>query len=258
MAPAPASGLSDRLRRLDPVGAVQSFLSAPVRLQTYRNLLYLTLGIPLGVLHILFVTVAVPVSLALSVVVVGIPLLALSVVIGLGLASVERRLAVGFLDAEIPARTTLAGETVRERATSLATDRSTWTALLYLPTKALVVLVAAVVALTTFSTGVAMLFVPLSYRQAGLYVGLPTGRPVELHPALHFGWNNLLVGFETVVSVGVWKITTVQDAMVVAAVGGLVCLVGVAFTNALARLSGWYTAAMLRETFDPPSVFGRE
>jgi hypothetical protein len=68
---------------------------------------------------------------------------------------------------------------------------------------------------------------------------------VELHPALYVGWNKLLVGFEAVVSLGYWRVRTLGEALVVALVGILVCLVGLNVTNGLARLAGWLTERLL-------------
>ena len=178
---------------------VWSALAAPVRPQTYKNLLYVSLAFPLGLAYFVFVSVTVPLSIALLILVVGLPLLILTVGIALGLAGLERRLTRVLLDVDVPGVRELDGDSRRERLFGLVTDRPTLTTLVYLPSKLFVGLASAIVVVTTFSTGVAMLFVPLYYTEPGLYVGVVSNRPVELHPALYVGWNNLLVGFETVV-----------------------------------------------------------
>lgn len=233
---------------------VWSALAAPVRPQTYKNLLYVSLAFPLGLAYFVFVSVTVPLSIALLILVVGLPLLILTVGIALGLAGLERRLTRVLLDVDVPGVRELDGDSRRERLFGLVTDRPTLTTLVYLPSKLFVGLASAIVVVTTFSTGVAMLFVPLYYTEPGLYVGVVSNRPVELHPALYVGWNNLLVGFETVVEIGVWEVSTLGGALVVAVLGVGVCLFGVNLLNAVAWLNGRFARLMLADGFDPVSA----
>lgn len=230
---------------------VASFLLSPFRRQTYRNLAYLALAVPLGFAYFLLVAVGVPLGIGLAFVVVGIPLLALLVAVALGLAGVERWLATALLDVEIDrSGPQLPGDSRRERLVSLATDRSTWTALAYLPTKLVLGTASFTLITSTLTTGVSLLLVPLYYDQPGLYVGVVTDRPVEFHPALYVGWNRLLVGYETVFRLDAWRVTTLGEAAAVALVGAFVLLVGLQLLNWLARLSGWYTRLMLDGTYD--------
>ncbi|MFC6737578.1 sensor domain-containing protein, partial [Halolamina salina] len=149
-----------------------------------------------------------------------------------------------------------AGDGRWERLRALATEPGTYAPLLYLPLKFVAGAVALVVVMNALVTGVALLSVPLHYGEPGLYVGLVTDRPVELHPALHFGWNRLLVGFEAVVTIEAWRIRTLPGALVVAGVGALLLLVGLAFTNWLAGAYGRLTARLLARTYDPVSLLG--
>ena len=230
---------------------VRSFLASPLRRQTYLNVLYLSLAVPLGFASVLLLAVGVPLGAALAFVLVGIPLLALIVAAALGFAGVERRLAAALLGVEFERDSTgLDGDTRREQAVSLVADRGTWAALVYLPGKALLGLASFAVITTTVTTGVALLLVPFYYDQPGLYVGIVTDRPIELHPALYVGWNRLLVGFEAVFRLDAWRVTTLGEALVVAAVGAFVLLSGLQLLNWLARLSGWYTRVMLGGTYD--------
>ncbi|WP_348610025.1 sensor domain-containing protein [Halobaculum rarum] len=230
---------------------IASFLLSPFRRQTYRNLTYLALAVPLGFAYFLLVAVGVPLGIGLAFVVVGIPLLALLVAFALGLAGVERWLATALLDVEIDrSGPELPGDSRRERLVSLATDRTTWTALVYLPTKLILGAAAFTLITSTLTTGVSLLLVPLYYDQPGLYVGVVADRPVEFHPALYVGWNRLLVGYETVFWLDAWRVTTLVEAAAVAFVGVFVLLVGLQLLNWLARLSGWYTRLMLDGTYD--------
>lgn len=229
----------------------RSFVAAPARPQTYLNLLYLSLAFPLGLLYTVLVSVGVSVGAGLAIVIVGVPVFVLVFAVALGFVGVERWLTELLLGVELGEHTHLDGDSLRGRVTSLVTDLGTWKALVYLPTK-LVIGVAAFIGVTTgLTTGVSMLLVPLYYDAPGVYVGMVTSRPVELHPALYVGWNRLLVGFETAISIGSWEVTTLSEALVVAAVGAALCLITLNLLNLLARGASWYAEVMLGDAYDP-------
>ncbi|WP_276272281.1 sensor domain-containing protein [Haloarcula litorea] len=234
--------------------AARTVLAAPVRTQTYRNLLYLLVAFPLGVVYLVVFSVGLSLGLGLLPILVGVPVLALFLGVALAIAEFERRLSGALLDRPIEHRRSLDGETPRERTTSLLTDPRTWGAVVYLPVKFAVGTLALIVALTSLSTAAALLFVPFYYDQPGVYVGFVTDRPVELHPALYIGWNNLLVGFDTVLSVGAWRVRTLPEALVVAALGAVLMFAALALLNALAVASGWLTSVLLGGGYD---IIGR-
>lgn len=234
---------------------VRAFFGAPFRLQTYRNLLYLGLAFPLGLGYFVVFVVGISVGVGLSIIVVGLPILAAVVGLGILLAGGERWLAAALLDREFETRSTLPNGSTRDRLVAVLTDLRTWTPLVYLPSQFFFGVLALVVVIVFFSTGVSMLFMPLYYGEPGVYVGLFADRPVELHPALYVGWNKLLVGFETVVSFGHWRIRTLSQAMVVALSGILVCLVGLNFLNGMARVDGWFTQKLLDGGYAATTLF---
>ena len=237
-------------------GRLWSFLAAPVRPQTYLNLAYLVLSFPLGLAYFVFGTVGLSLGLGLSVVLVGIPLVMVVVGATLLIAGFERRLTTWLLGVDVPGQTELAGEGKWEKLRELATEPGTYAALLYLPLKFAVGTAALVVTMNALVTGVALLSVPLHYGEPGLYVGLVTDRPVELHPALHFGWNRLLVGVEAVVTLEAWQVRTLPEALVAAGVGVLLLLLGLATLNWLAGVHGRLTARLLCRAYDPVSLLG--
>lgn len=230
---------------------MRGFLAAPVRPQTYRNLAYLLLAFPLGIAYVVFVSVGLSLGVGLSVLVVGVPILALTVAGALVVGGVERRLTAWLLDVDVPGRTDVDGEGWRGRLWELVTDGPTWGAVVYLPLKFVVGTVALVLTMNALVTGVALLLVPLYYTEPGLYVGVVTDRPVELHPALHLGWNRLLVGLETVVTIDAWRVQSLPEALAVAAVGVLLLLAGLSVLNWLARAHGWLTGRLLAGGYDP-------
>jgi len=235
---------------------LRSFLAAPLRPQTYLNLAYLVLSFPLGVAYFVAGTVALSLGVGLTIVLVGIPLLAATVAAALVVAAFERRLTAVMLGVDVSMETELAGEKAWQRLRALATEPGTYAPLLYLPLKFVVGTVAFVVLMNALVTGVALLSVPLHYGEPGLYVGLVTDRPIELHPALHFGWNRLLVGVEAVITIDAWEVTTLAESLVVAGAGVLLLLLGLAFLNWLAGVHGWLTARLFARTFDPVSLLG--
>lgn len=233
------------------------FLGAPLRAQTYWNLLYLLLAVPAGFVYVFVVSFGLGFGIGLSVLLVGVVVLAVTAVCCLALAGLERRLTTALLGREIDARTALSGTTTRERVLSLFTDYRTWTPLAYLVLKFGVGVVTLILLTSALSTGLAMVLVPLHYADPAVYVGLPTDRPVEFHPALYVAWNNLLVGVKTVVSVGYWRVQTLPQALAVAVVGLAVSLATLNVLNVLARATGWLTERLLAGAYDPVgAIFG--
>ncbi|UPW00924.1 sensor domain-containing protein [Halorussus gelatinilyticus] len=228
----------------------------PFRLQTYRNLLYLVLSFPLGLAYFVFLSVGLSLGVGLAITVVGIPILLAVLAISTGLAGVEREIATLLLGVEVESPGWVVTEegTITERTKRLVTDLGTWKALAYLGTK-LVVGVAAFVTVTTLLvTAVSMLAVPLVYDQPGVYVGVVTDAPIRLHPSLYVVWRNLLVGVETVVSIGSWQVRTLPAALGVAGFGVLLGVASLHLLNGLARFSAWYTKLMLGANGELPSL----
>jgi len=227
----------------------RGFLGAPFRRQTYRNLLYLGLAFPLGIAYVVVVVVGLALGVGLSIVVVGIPILATLVVVGTLLAGWERWLATRLLGHEFETRSTLEGDSSREKLVSAVTDLRTYTPLVYLPAKFVFGVLTVVVVFTTLTTGISLVFAPLYFGEPGVYVGVITDRPVEIHPAIYVGWNKLLIGFETVLSLDYWRIQTLPQSLVVSVVGVGITLLGLNVVNGLARLAGWLTQLLLDDGY---------
>lgn len=73
-------------------------------LRTYRVLLYLVLGLPLGVIEFTVLVTGFSLGLGLVITIIGIPVLVGSLLLARGLATVERGLAQSLLDAPMPWR----------------------------------------------------------------------------------------------------------------------------------------------------------
>lgn len=137
------------------------------------------------------------------------------------------------------------------RALAVLIDTDTWKAVLFLPLKFVFGIVAIVTMVTALSTGVSMLLTPLYYSEPGLYVGIVTDRPVELHPTLHIGWNRLLITLETVITIGFWRIERLWQALIVAVAGGLLTLTTLHLLNGIATAAGRTTNFLLRDAYSP-------
>lgn len=201
------------------VDALAWFVGVVVRRQSYLNLGYLLLAFPLGLAYFVIYAIGFTLGLGLSIFLIGIPLIALMIGFALVLASLERRLTNRLLATRATGhRPSFEGRLWRELR-SIALDRETWSAVLYLPMKFALGLVSFVLVFTVVPTAIALLSVPLYYDQPGLYVGIVTERAPEIHHTIYLGWNYLLVGIEAVVTFGYWEVETLGAALVVSVVG---------------------------------------
>jgi Putative sensor len=83
-------------------GALRRFCGAPFRPRTYANLLYLLLAFPLGLAYFLFLIVGLALGFGLTIVWIGLPILALVFAGIWGFAAFERQAAILLLGAEVP------------------------------------------------------------------------------------------------------------------------------------------------------------
>jgi|AntRauTorcE11898_2_1112593.scaffolds.fasta_scaffold08763_2 hypothetical protein len=231
--------------------APRRFLDVVVRPATYLSVSYLLLAFPLGVAYVVFVSVGFGLGVGLAVVLVGVPILALTILGALAAGRAEAVLARYLLDVDVDQRPLPRDGRLRERVWRVLADAGTWKTVAYLPSKLAFGIAGVVVSTSVLATGASMLLVPLYYTEPGLYVGLVTNRPVELHPTLYVAWNNLLVGVEAVWTLDAWRVDTFGDAIVVAAAGALLLVVGLHVLSALGRLARWYTAFMLDGAYAP-------
>ena len=236
--------------RTGPGAVLKQFFGVPFRRQTYRNIAYLALAFPLGLLYFVFLSVGLSVGVALVITVIGVPVLLVVLAVATGLATVERKLTALLLGVDIapPAESPLspsADRTLVERAKALVASVGTWKAVFYLASKLALGVAAFVLITTLLVTAVTLLVVPFVYDQPGVYVGVVFEQPPTLHPALAFGFDQLLVGVEAAVRLSSWEVSTLPEALAVALLGVGVGIAGLNLSNALAWLSGRYARFML-------------
>lgn len=146
-------------------GAIKSFFLAPFRLRTYSNLLYLMLAFPLGLAYFIFLAVGLPLGLGLTILWIGIPILALVFAGSWGFAGLERQSAIHLLGARVPPRTP---PPVQEelgfwkKVYAFYTNPATWKGMGFLLVKLPLGIVTFMVLVTLLAITAAFLFAPVA------------------------------------------------------------------------------------------------
>lgn len=234
--------------------ALGSFVGVPFRTATYKNLAYLALAWPLGILYFVGVTVGLSLGTGLLVTLVGVPILVVTLYLTTVIAGIEASLARLLVDVDAPTPALLrdATDSAAEGSGSvgdesgfdafvawtrrLLTTPTTWTALVLVGLKfvfGLVSFVALVVLAVLTGT---LLSAPLLLREPSLTVGV-------LRPEV--GTGGIVGVTETGTAEVLWAVDSVPEAVGATVVGVLALLVGLHLLNGLARLGGLLTAALL-------------
>lgn len=150
-------------------GPLAAFVTAPWRLQTWSNLLYLALSFPLGLAYFLFLVIGLSLGFSLTIVWVGLPILALVLAGSWGFAALERQLAIRLLRAEVPPmapRAAVSGTapSLWQRLKDTLANPVTWKGMSFLAVKFPLGLVTFVALVTLLSVSVAFLAIPFVYQ----------------------------------------------------------------------------------------------
>jgi len=187
----------------DPRSAIERFFRAPFEARTYGNLLFLALAFPLGLAYFIFLVVGLALGLGLTIVWVGLPILALVLLGSWGLAAMERQMAIHLLGADVPPMAPMASlasiapasganqPTALQRARAFVSNPVTWKGLGYLAVKFPLGLATFVLMVTALAVSGGLIASPLLYD---------------------FGQ----------VQLGVWQVDTLPEALGVSLLG-LVC-----------------------------------
>ena len=196
-----------------------SWLLAPyAERRTYRILLYLVLGLPLGVFEFSLLVTEFSLGLGLLITLLGIPVLIGTLLVAHALATFERRLASSLLDAPMPAIPLRRDEATGffwARLRSLITSRRTWLEVLFL--------------LLRLPTGI------LDFTIAVTIVGLMVGGFVQ--PIL------VAAGVES--NFGSWRIDTFGESLIYVPISILFLLVGPRLLVGWGGVSARFATAML-------------
>jgi hypothetical protein len=226
--------------------SLRSAVAVPLQLETYLHLLYLGLAFPLGMVYFVVLVTGFSVSVPLSILIVGIPLLVATLLIVRGLGFIERLLANSLLNAEIAAPTyPFRDGSVFSRLRALIVNRRTWTECGYLLLKFPVGVGLFVFLVTALSMSLTFLATPMFYDEPGRRVGLFPGDPVTLSPSLSVPWGDVLVGAEVAITVSEWAVDSLADALLFSAFGAVLFLLTLHIVNLVAWLSRQYTRVFL-------------
>jgi hypothetical protein len=204
-----------------PRDALRQFVTAPVRVSTYKRLVYLLLAFPLGMAYFIVFTTASSLGVGLAFTLVGIPLLVVTLIATTGAAELEARLAELLLGRETAHPRSLRASLDTDEGYAVALRRflaepTTWTSVAVVLLKFLYGLVAFVVTVTGGAIVLTMLAAPIVYDDP-----------------------------ETSYQVGNYVIATLPEALGVAGLGVIGLWVVCNVYNALATAGGVMTDALL-------------
>lgn len=225
-------------KRTDPSTVLHQVVTAPIRVQTYKNLLYLLLAFPLGIAYFTWLVTGGALGVGLLITLVGLPILLLTLSGAALAAGIEARLAKSLVgvDASVPSflrefefknGLALPGDGFVDAIKQLVTAPSTWTSVVLLLTKFVSGIVSFVAVVTSAATAAALLAAPFIYNDSAVSFGVAG-------PASASNYT-----------IGSWTVSTLPEALVVAGAGVLFVLVALNLLNGLARIQATYTATLL-------------
>src|SRR5436305_3275366 len=150
------------------------FCGAPFRLRTYTNLLYLLLAFPLGLAYFIFLIVGLTAGFGLTIVWIGLPILALVFAGSWAFAAFERQAAILLLGAGVPPMLpppSPAARTAWQRAGDFFSNPVTWKGMGFLLLKFPLGLVSFLSVVTLLPISGALLLAPLFWEMGVLDLG---------------------------------------------------------------------------------------
>jgi hypothetical protein len=150
---------------------LRHFCAAPFRLRTYSNLLYLLLAFPLGLAYFIFLTVGLTLGFGLTIIWIGLPLLALVFAGTWAFAAFERQAAIHLLGAEVPPMApppSAEARTAWQRAGDFFSNPVTWKGMGFLLLKLPLGIVSFVALVALLPVSTAFLLAPLLWKM-GLF-----------------------------------------------------------------------------------------
>lgn len=203
------------------------FFTAPIEVRTYTNLLYLALAFPMGLFYFIFLVTGLTTGFALTIIWVGLPILAVVFASSFGMAALERRLAIHLLGAEVPPmvpRRTGAPENVWKMVQELLSNPVTWKGMGFLFIKLPLGLFTFALTISLMSLSLGLLLAPVLYQ-----------------------WEDLFLGF--------WIVDTLGEALLVSAFGVMAMLVSLNIFNLLAMAWRGLAEGMLgSQRFEVPAL----
>jgi hypothetical protein len=202
-----------------PRHPIVRFLAAPVQARSYVNLLYLMISFPLGLAYFVFLTVGISLGIGLTIVWIGLPILALVIAGSWGMAALERQMAIHLLGVAVPPMMPVAaeGRSAWQKIKDTLSNPVTWKGMSYLMVKFPLGLVSFVVTLTLITTSLALMASPLAYYFGEFYIDTPF----------------------------FWPFGDLASAYLLGAIGVLLLFVSLNLLNGLAQVWKWMARTLL-------------
>ena len=204
------------------------FLTAPVQVRTYTNLFYLALAFPLGLFYFIFLLTGLALGFGLTIVWIGLPILAVVLAASWGLAALERRLAMLLLGAEVPPMTPQTSHPTTgfwNIVQEFLGNPVTWKGLGFLFLKFPLGIFSFVLTLTLLVIPLAFLMAPVAWGFDDVYYNIPF-----------------------------WNVDTFGETLILAALGFMGLIVSLNILNGLGMVWRELAEAMLgSRRFEVPS-----
>jgi hypothetical protein len=260
------------------INYLRRFVGISISLQTYQNIVYLLLMLPLGILYLFIISVGFPLAISLLPFIIGVPLLFVVMVVTTKLVAFDRRLTKRLLNVDIPADDARRepilpigvsrfrpGTDARTKPRASLADRSTWSdylvsvrELVYLGSKHVFGVVAWLVLTIGLNTGLVFLLSPLHYRYPVIGIHIP--RDIQFMPEFVYQYATWQVDFVLPFVVKIAQgevfsnyIDSTGALLLSVAIGVLLTLLALHAVNSTAQLYGRFAELMLRSRDDPPS-----
>jgi hypothetical protein len=189
-------------------------------------MLYLLLSFPLGIFYLVFLVTGYSLGISLTLIWVGLLVLALTLIISRGLANFERKLANVLLNQNIPARKAnqTGGLSRWQKIKVMLKDPSLWKGQLFLLVKFPLGVVSFVVLTTLLVLSIALITTPFYYHVAP--------------PMVDFSFNGLPWAANI-------RVDTLGKALECTLLGCFCMLGSMHLFNGLAWISGWFARRLL-------------
>lgn len=188
------------------------FFTAPIEVRTYTNLFYLALAFPLGIFYFIFLLTGLALGFGLTIIWIGLPILAVVLAASWGMAALERRFAILLLGAEVPPMrppATSQPQDLWKRVQGFLSNPVTWKGMGFLFLKFPLGILSFVLTLTLLTIPTAFLFAPIAWGFDDVYFDIPFWNVDTFGETLllaAFGLMGMLVSLNVLNGLGrVWR-----------------------------------------------------
>lgn len=205
------------------------FFMAPVEVRTYTNLFYLALAFPLGMFYFVFLLTGLALGFGLTIIWIGLPILAVVLAASWGMAALERRFAMLLLGAEVPPMSPAATDQPKDlwkRVQEFLGNPVTWKGLGFLFLKFPLGVLSFVLTLTLLVIPFSFILAPIAWGFEDVYYHIPF-----------------------------WNVDTFGETLILSAMGFMGMLVSLNILNGLGRVWRELAEVMLgSRRFEAPAA----